>query len=90
MLAYLTIVTTAFAALAGAPWWAAVVCGCLLTLISITEHQKLSQRFEAIGATHVLSMAGMASLMDGLMAGGAAFLLGRVSGWVWGIAVGGG
>ena len=85
MLAYLTIVTTAFAALAGAPWWAAVICGCLLTLISITEQQKLAARFEGIGASHVLSMAGIASLGNGLMAGGAAFLLGRVSGWACGI-----
>ena len=78
MIAYLTIVTTAFAALAGAPWWAAVICGCLLTLISITEQQKLAARFEGIGASDVLSMAGIASLMEGLMAGGAA----DVGGWV--------
>ena len=73
MIAYLTIVTTAFAALAGAPWWAAVVCGCLLALISISEHQKLASRFEAMGASRVLSMAGMASLGNGMMAGGAAY-----------------
>lgn len=84
-IAYLSIVSTAFAALAGAPWWAAVVCGCLLALISITEQQKLAARFEAIGASHVLSMAGIASLGNGLMAGGATFLLSRVSGWAWGI-----
>ena len=53
MIAYLTIVTTAFAALAGAPWWAAVDCGCLLALISITEQQKLAARFEEIGRAHV-------------------------------------
>ncbi len=85
MLAYLTIVTTAFAALAGAPWWEAVVCGCLLALISITEQQKHSERFEALGATHVLTAAGFASLSNGLMAGGAAYLLGRLSGLVRGI-----
>ena len=78
MIAYLTIVTTAFAALAGAPWWAAVVCGCLLALISISEHQKLASRFEAMGASRVLSMAGMASLGNGMMAGGAAY----VGGWL--------
>ena len=85
MLAYLTIVSTSFAALAGAPWWVAVVCGCLLALISITEQQKLAARFEALGATHVLSMAGLASLGNGLMAGGAAYLIGRLSGWLWGL-----
>ena len=79
MIAYLTIVTTAFAGLAGAPWWAAVACGCLLTLISVTEHQKLAARFDAIGASHVLSMATIASFGNGLMAGGAAFLVGRMT-----------
>ncbi len=78
MIAYVTIVTTAFAALAGAPWWVAVVCGCLLALISITEQQKLAMRFEAIGAMHVLSVAGIASLGNGLMAGGAAYAIGAV------------
>lgn len=76
MLAYLTIVTTAFAALAGAPWWSAVVCGCLLTLISIAEHQRYAASFERIGATHVLSLASLASLSNGLMAGGAAYVCG--------------
>lgn len=85
MIAYLAILATAFAGMAGVTWWTAVVCGCLLTLISITEQQKLASRFEAIGATHILSAAAFASLGNGLMAGGAAFLLGRVSGWVWGI-----
>lgn len=80
MIAYLTIVTTSFAAMAGAPWWSAVVCGCLLALISITEQQKLAARFDAIGESHVLSLAGMASLWNGLMAGGAAYL----GGWVLG------
>ena len=85
MRAYIAICVTAFAAMAGAPWWVAVVCGCLLALISITEQQKFAARFEAIGESHVLSMAGIASLGNGLMAGGAAFLLGRMSGLVWGI-----
>ena len=85
MRAHITICVTSFAAMAGAPWWVAVVCGCLLALISITVQQKLAARFEAIGESHVLSMAGIASLGNGLMAGGAAFLLGRLSGWMWGI-----
>ncbi len=85
MVAYLTILTTAVAALAGAPWWVAVVCGCLLALISITEQSRLAARFEAIGAGSVLAMAHLSSLGNGLMAGGAAYLLGRLSGWAWGI-----
>lgn len=78
MVAYLTIVTTSFAAMAGAPWWSAVVCGCLLALISITEQQKLASRFEVIGATHILSLAHLASLGNGLTAGAAAYAGGCV------------
>ncbi len=63
----------------------AVVCGCLLALISITEQSRLAARFEAIGAGSVLAMAHLSSLGNGLMAGGAAYLLGRLSGWAWGI-----
>jgi hypothetical protein len=74
MLAYLTILTTAVAALAGAPWWVAIVCGCLLALISIAEQSRLAARFEAIGAGSVLAMAHLSSLGNGLMAGGAAYL----------------
>lgn len=85
MLAYLTIVTTAFAAMAGAPWWVAVVCGCLLALISITEQQKYGAQFEDIGATSILTAAGFASLGNGMVAGGGSFALGRVTGLVWGI-----
>ena len=62
-----------------------MACGCLLTLISVTEHQKLAARFEAIGASHVLSAATVASFGNGLTAGGTAFLLGKGSGWLWGI-----
>ncbi len=78
MIAYLAILATAFAGMAGVTWWTAVVCGCLLTLISITEQQKLAARFEAIGASHVLSAAAFASLGNGLMAGGVAY----AGGWV--------
>lgn len=84
MVAYLAILATAFAGMAGVTWWTAVVCGCLLTLISIAEQQQLAARYESIGAAHVLSAAAFASLGNGLMAGGAAFLLGRVSWFVWG------
>ena len=83
MLAYLTILTTALAGLAGAPWWAAVICGCLLALISITEHQRFASRLEAVSATGILTAASFISLGHGLMAGGSAFLLGKFTGLFW-------
>lgn len=76
MLAYLAIVSTSVAALAGAPWWAAVACGCLLTLMSIAEQQ---------GRTTSSRVAAGGHLVGGMTAGAAAFLLGRASGWLWGI-----
>ncbi len=76
MLAYLTIVATAFASLLGAPWWVALIGGTVLASMSIFEQQKLRTRFAAVGANDMLAMAGLASLANGWMAGAAAWALG--------------
>jgi len=78
MLAYLTILTTTLSALAGAPWWAAIACGCLLALISIAEQQRTGGRIAVVGQSGVLATAGLASLANGLAAGGAAY----AGGWL--------
>lgn len=80
-IAYLTILATALAGLAGAPFWAAIVCGCLLALISIVEQQRLAARFAALGESYILTLAGLTSLGNGLVAGGAAYAFGLITGW---------
>ena len=80
MLAFLSILMTALAAFMGAPVWFTLFGAAVLTAISLSEQRKLTGRFEAIGATHVLSMAAWQSAGHGLMAAGAAYAIGYVSG----------
>lgn len=76
MIAYLAILFTALAALFGAPVWAVLPGAAILFSISLREQRKLSSRFAAIGASHVLNMAAWQSAGNALMACGAAWGLG--------------
>ncbi len=82
MLGYAIVVSTALLALAGAPWWSALVGGCALSLISIWEQEKLRARFAAVGASDMLTVSALASLATACMATSAAFALGRVVGMI--------
>lgn len=79
MIAYLAILMTSVAALFGAPVWAVLPGAAILFSISLSEQRKLSSRFAAIGASHVLNMAAWQSAGHALMACGMAFALGAVS-----------
>ncbi len=88
MIAYLAILFTAIAALFGAPVWAVLPGAAVLFSISLSEQRKLSSRFTAIGASHVLNMAAWQSAGNALMACGAAYLLGVAMRLSWLIAAG--
>jgi hypothetical protein len=83
LLAYLIILAITMAGVSQAPWWSAVVGGCILALLPFVERPGtapsagLSNEFEAT--------ASMTALINGSVAACAAFLLGRATGWLWGI-----
>ena len=79
MIAYLAILTTAFAAFCGAPIWAIIPGASILLAISGSEQRKLSSRFAAIGSSHILAMAAWQSAGHALMACGAAYAIGIAS-----------
>ena len=78
MIAYLAILMTSTAALFGAPVWAVLPGAAALFSISLSEQRKLSSRFAAIGASHVLNMAAWQSAGHALMACGMAWGMGGV------------
>ena len=79
MIPYLTILSTAIAALFGAPVWAVLPGAFVLLSISLREQRKLSTRFAAIGLSYVLNMAGWQSAGHALIATGMAYTIGFLS-----------
>jgi len=86
ILAYTTIVVTALAGAFHAPWWAVMAGGCILTLISITDDHKYQiPEDDRSGYGAMVTLATGGSFLIGCTAATAAFLLGRLSGLVWGL-----
>jgi hypothetical protein len=81
MLAFISILLTALAAFAGAPFWVALIGAAALFSISFREQRRLAGRFANIGATDVLTMAMWQSAGHAMLAGGASCGLGIVSRW---------
>ena len=84
MLAYCIILATAVASMFGASLWAGIACGCGLALISIREHGRYQARYAPGSGIDILSISAVTSLVNGLLAGGAAWVLGRMCWWIWG------
>jgi hypothetical protein len=85
MLGYLTIVATTVGGLLGASWWAAIACGSVLALISIVEHQRWENQLLGPYRSIALGSAALMSLVNGFLAGGAAYVLGIGTGMFWSI-----
>jgi hypothetical protein len=80
---YVIVFMTGFAGLFHAPWWAAVVGACILTLYLLAEEQDFSLahvRWQSWVTAHTTS-----SLLIGLFAGPLAFGAGQFAGFVWGV-----
>lgn len=85
MLAYAIIVATALTGLVGLPWWTIVLGAIGLTLVSMSEHVTYRSRSSRVATADVLSATSFASLANGGLAAGAAFVLGKVTAVMWGI-----
>jgi hypothetical protein len=80
-LAFICIISVATIGYFNGTPWSIVFAALALALMSIAEQQKLRARFAAVGATDVLTLAGLASLVNACLAAGAAYIMGRVIGW---------
>jgi len=78
LLAYFCILSSAAVGYFSGPWWFGLVPGVGLAILGIAEHQKFRTRLSAVHATDVLVISGAASLANGLLTAGGAYLLGRV------------
>ena len=73
MLGYLTILVAAVCGLAGAPLWSVVVAAIALSSISYARHVALFRRAGDVGMQSAIDETLVASLLNGLLAAGAAF-----------------
>lgn len=84
MLAYSVIVATAVAGLVGMNYWAAIACGSVLALISIVEHQRWEAGLTGSYRKIALNAATITSMVNGCLAGTAAYVLGLATRLIWG------
>lgn len=81
MLAFTSILLTAFASFAGAPIWTALIGAAVLFSISLREQRKFAARFSNLGLMQMLTMAHWQSAGHAVLASGAAFAIGLASRW---------
>lgn len=85
MLTYLIILSITVAGMMHAPWWSAIAGACILMLLPIVERSAPSMSPTGANGVRDEPIAGMTDLINGSVAATAAFLLGRATGWLWGI-----
>jgi hypothetical protein len=84
LLAYLIIFSITVAGVSQAPWWSAAIGACILALLPFVERQGMWTAPSGADDVHE-PIASMVALINGSAAACAAFLLGRATGWLWGI-----
>jgi hypothetical protein len=84
LLAYLIILAITMAGVSQAPWWSAAVGGCILALLPFVERPG-ARTAPPAGLDQPEPTATMVAVINGSAAACAAFLLGRATGWLWGI-----
>ena len=83
--AYFIILGTCVAGIVRAPWWAALVGGCLMLLISLTWHREAYARYAETQDTTAQSVQLFAGVLNASAAAAAAYAMGRAIGWIWGV-----
>ena len=85
MLVYLIVLLTVVAGMMQMPLWAALAGACVLTLAMIAERRGLTATPTGLDDENAEPIATLATLLNGSAAASAAFVLGRVTAWLWGI-----
>lgn len=78
MLAFFTILASAFCGLFGAPLWTVGLATALLFLIANLPRIPLYRRAYAVGGTAVSMQTMAGSAINGLMAAGGAYIFGAI------------
>ena len=74
-----------FGGLLHGPWLLAVISAATLVLVSLLSRQLVPHRYPASHRSLPDATIIAASVLNASAAASAAFMLGRVSGWVWGV-----
>lgn len=82
MIHFTLILVSAIAGLAGLGWWVIPITGLALHLTISDFYRGMRPRFKAIDRTYVLYLGWAASIMQALIATGAAFAIGRLVAWL--------
>lgn len=78
MFGYVAILVSAVCGLVGAPAWSVVVAAIALSSISYARHQTLFRRAGDLGMQNAIDQTLVSSLINGLLAAGAAYGCGVV------------
>jgi hypothetical protein len=84
MLTYSLIFATALLGLLHQPWWTAAASALLLAAIAVTQDRG-PERLSAAQAAELAVYAAFTRLSLTIVAAVSAFLLGSISGWIFGI-----
>ena len=85
MLAFLVIVATCTAGLLHVSWWAIVACASLLAIHSLTTSPLVLGRFPTASIGISSPTLFVSVILNSAAASLAAYILGRVIGWAWGL-----
>ncbi len=83
-LGYVTLLLTCVGGIAHASWWTACAGASVLVLISVVTRQRITVRTATTNVGLSDQTLAAASLLNGSAAASAAFLFGKLTGWIWG------
>lgn len=82
-LAFSAIMVSCLAGILHLSWWAAVVGGCVLMLVSMSNHPVAYRALS--GGTGSSSVLLFSSFFNSLLISAGALVSGRMIGWAWGV-----
>jgi hypothetical protein len=84
-LAYGAILLTCIAGLLHVSWWAMCAGAALLALLSVADPQGSHAYFQRVGIRMAPAATLASSALNAAVAASAAYLLGRLIAWFWGL-----
>jgi len=83
LLAFFTILGTCTAGILHLSWWAALAGGCILALISMSNHPVAYRALSGGASSSGVPL--FSSLFNAFIVSAGALAAGRAIGWVWGV-----
>jgi hypothetical protein len=81
--AFIAILATCVAGIVHASWWAALAGGCVLALLSLSNHPVAYRALS--GSASSSGILVFSSVFNATITSAGALLVGRLIGWAWGV-----